>query len=65
MEQRHDWSKMVFTLELFKYVFFNLIPDVVRHTESQDGEQVRDHYDRTCSCCGMWGNSDVLFIRRR
>lgn len=46
LEQRHDWAKMVFTLELFKYVFFNLIPDVIRHTEAQDEEQVRDHYDR-------------------
>ncbi|CAL1710701.1 unnamed protein product [Somion occarium] len=46
MEQRHDWSKLVFTPELFKYVFFNLIPDVIRHTETQDEEQVRDHYDR-------------------
>ncbi|KAL4245947.1 sphingolipid C(9)-methyltransferase [Abortiporus biennis] len=46
LEQRHDWSKMVFTPELFKYVLFNLIPDVIRHTEEQDTEQVRDHYDR-------------------
>ena len=47
LEQRHDWAKMVFTPELFKYVLFNLIPDVIRHTEEQDTEQVRDHYDRT------------------
>ncbi|KIP05873.1 hypothetical protein PHLGIDRAFT_107617 [Phlebiopsis gigantea 11061_1 CR5-6] len=46
MEQRHDWAKMVFTLELFKYVFFTLIPDVIRHTENQDTDQVREHYDR-------------------
>lgn len=46
MEQRHDWAKMVFTLELFKYVLFTLIPEVIKHTESQDEEQVRDHYDR-------------------
>jgi hypothetical protein len=32
--------------QLFKYVFFNLIPDVVIHSQSQDEEQVRDHYDR-------------------
>lgn len=49
MEQRHDWAKMVFTLELFKYVVFNLIPEVIKHTESQDEEQVRDHYDRKCT----------------
>ncbi|KZT64821.1 cyclopropane fatty acid synthase domain-containing protein [Daedalea quercina L-15889] len=46
MEQRHDWAKMVFTPELFKYVFFNLIPDVLRHERGQDEEQVRDTYDR-------------------
>ncbi|KAF8950494.1 S-adenosyl-L-methionine-dependent methyltransferase [Flammula alnicola] len=39
MEQRHDWAKMNFTLELFKYVFTVLVP-------SQDEEQVRGHYDR-------------------
>lgn len=47
MEQRHDWAKMIFTPALFKYVFFNLIPEVIKHTEAQDEEQVRDHYDRT------------------
>jgi len=46
MEQRHDWAKMVMTPELFKYVFMNLIPEVVVHSQSQDEEQVRDHYDR-------------------
>lgn len=47
LEQRHDWMKFNFTPELFKYVFLNLIPDVVMHTQNQDEEQVRDHYDRT------------------
>ena len=46
MEQRHDWAKMTFTFELFKYVFCNLIPEVVVHSQSQDEEQVRGHYDR-------------------
>jgi hypothetical protein len=46
MEQRHDWAKMTFTPELFKYVLFNLIPEVVVHSQSQDEEQVREHYDR-------------------
>lgn len=50
MEQRHDWAKMVFTLELFKYVLFTLIPEVIKHTEAQDEEQVRDHYDREYLC---------------
>ncbi|KAJ3484290.1 hypothetical protein NLI96_g5741 [Meripilus lineatus] len=46
LEQRHDWAKMVMTPELFKYVLFTLIPEVIKHTEEQDSEQVRDHYDR-------------------
>ncbi|THH06598.1 hypothetical protein EW145_g3977 [Phellinidium pouzarii] len=46
MEMRHDWATFNFTLELFKYVFTRLIPDVIFHTQSQDEEQVREHYDR-------------------
>ncbi|PPR01190.1 hypothetical protein CVT26_016071 [Gymnopilus dilepis] len=46
MEQRHDWAKMNFTLELFKYVLTVLIPEVIVHSQSQDEEQVRGHYDR-------------------
>ncbi|KAJ8585014.1 sphingolipid C9-methyltransferase [Rhizopogon salebrosus TDB-379] len=46
LEERHDWSKMVMTPELFKYVFMNLLPEVIVHSQSQDEEQVRDHYDR-------------------
>ena len=41
---------MVFTLDLFKYVLFKLIPDVVFHTQSQDEEQIRDNYDREYTC---------------
>jgi hypothetical protein len=45
---------MVFTPELFKYVLTQMIPEVIVHSESQDEEQVRGHYDRThfvsCSC---------------
>ena len=48
MEQRHDWARMSFTLELFKYVFTVLIPEVISHTQEQDVEQVRGHYDRAC-----------------
>ena len=47
MEQRHDWASFNFTPELFKHVFLRLIPDVLIHSESQDEEQVREHYDRT------------------
>lgn len=32
--------------QLFRQVFFNLIPDVILHTRAQDEEQVRDCYDR-------------------
>ncbi|KAF8528427.1 cyclopropane fatty acid synthase domain-containing protein [Hysterangium stoloniferum] len=46
LEQRHDWAKFTFTPELFKYVLTRLIPDVILHTQSQDEDQVRDHYDR-------------------
>jgi hypothetical protein len=46
LEFRLDWASMAFTPELFKFVFTTLIPDVIRHTEKQDMEQVRDHYDR-------------------
>lgn len=46
MELRHDWATFNFTPELFKYVFTRLIPDVIIHSQNQDEEQVRDHYDR-------------------
>lgn len=62
MEQRHDWAKMVFTLELFKYVFFNLIPDVIRHTENQDTEQVRDHYDREHRTFGACSHAKHIHV---
>ncbi|KAG5643671.1 hypothetical protein DXG03_000502 [Asterophora parasitica] len=46
LEQRHDWARMSFTPELFKYVFTVLIPEVISHSQQQDEEQVRGHYDR-------------------
>ncbi|KAF8326840.1 sphingolipid C9-methyltransferase [Cantharellus anzutake] len=46
LEYRWDWASFGFTVELFKYVFMNLIPDVIFHTRGQDESQVRDHYDR-------------------
>jgi sphingolipid C9-methyltransferase len=46
MEARLDWAKMNFTPELFKYVFTQLLPEVIVHSQSQDEEQVRGHYDR-------------------
>ncbi len=47
MEQRHDWATFNMTPELFKYVLTKLIPEVIVHSQSQDEEQVRGHYDRT------------------
>lgn len=47
MEQRHDWAKMSFTFELFKYVFCTFIPEVIVHSQAQDENQIRDNYDRT------------------
>lgn len=46
LEYRHDWATFAFTAELFKFVFFQMLPEVVVHSRSQDEEQVRDHYDR-------------------
>lgn len=46
MEFRHDWATFNLTPSHFKYVFGNLIPEVIVHSQSQDEEQVRDHYDR-------------------
>jgi sphingolipid C9-methyltransferase len=46
LEYRHDWATFEMTFTLLKYVFTNLIPDIVWHSPSQDEEQVRDHYDR-------------------
>jgi sphingolipid C9-methyltransferase len=46
LEWRHDFVSFPMTWVLLKYVLFNLIPDVLWHSPSQDEEQVRDHYDR-------------------
>ncbi|KAG5987430.1 Sphingolipid C9-methyltransferase 2 [Claviceps pusilla] len=46
MEYRHDWASFCFTISLFKFFLFGLIPELIMHTRSQDEEQVRDHYDR-------------------
>ncbi|KAJ7780368.1 hypothetical protein B0H14DRAFT_3586291 [Mycena olivaceomarginata] len=45
LEQRHNWVKFTFTQELFRYVFMDLIPELIVHSKNQDEEQVRDHYD--------------------
>jgi hypothetical protein len=63
MEHRHDWAKMVFTPELFKYVFFNLIPEVLVHSQSQDEEQVRGHYDRKLDKSPYLTNSSPTFLQ--
>lgn len=33
------------TPELFKHVLFKFIPELILHSQGQDEEQVRDHYD--------------------
>ncbi|ETS76148.1 hypothetical protein PFICI_11535 [Pestalotiopsis fici W106-1] len=46
MEYRHDWASFRFTWSLCKFFIFQMIPEVIMHSRSQDEEQVRDHYDR-------------------
>ncbi|KAJ3499964.1 hypothetical protein NLJ89_g9997 [Agrocybe chaxingu] len=46
LEQRHDWAKMNFTYELFKYVFTVFVPEVIVHSQAQDEAQIRGNYDR-------------------
>ena len=46
MEFRHDWASFRFTWSLFKFFLFQMMPEVLVHSRSQDEEQVRDHYDR-------------------
>ena len=54
LEARHDWAKMTFTPELFKFVLTQMIPEIVVHSQSQDEEQVRDHYDREFLRSLLW-----------
>ena len=46
LEYRWDWAAMYFTPNLFKYVLFQMLPDVLMHSSRQDEEQIRDNYDR-------------------
>ncbi|KAG8920652.1 hypothetical protein FRC01_000654 [Tulasnella sp. 417] len=46
LEWRHDWASFTMTWNLFEYVLKNLIPEVIVHSQNQDEEQVRGHYDR-------------------
>ncbi|PWN50394.1 S-adenosyl-L-methionine-dependent methyltransferase [Violaceomyces palustris] len=46
LEYRWDWASMRFTPELFKFVLFTMLPDVILHTAKQDETQIRDNYDR-------------------
>jgi len=46
LEYRHDWANFRFTISLFRFFLFGMMPEVIMHTRSQDEEQVRDHYDR-------------------
>ncbi|KAG9309053.1 hypothetical protein JVU11DRAFT_11073 [Chiua virens] len=51
VEQRHHWAEMVFTPKPFKDILTNLLPKVIIHSQSQDKEQVCDHYDRGDDFC--------------
>ncbi|ORY82501.1 S-adenosyl-L-methionine-dependent methyltransferase [Protomyces lactucae-debilis] len=46
MEFRHDWSSFHFTLSLFRFFLFGMIPELLWHSRSQDEDQIRDNYDR-------------------
>lgn len=46
LEYKHDWASFRFTLGLFRFFLLGMIPEVIFHSQSQDEEQVRDHYDR-------------------
>ncbi|CAK9782923.1 S-adenosyl-L-methionine-dependent methyltransferase [Cutaneotrichosporon oleaginosum] len=46
LEYRYDWSRFELSFDNFRYVLFNLIPDVIFHTKQQDEDQIRDNYDR-------------------
>jgi hypothetical protein len=35
LEYRHDWASFHFTLNIFKFVLFNFVPEVILHTRSQ------------------------------
>lgn len=35
LEYRHDWACFRFTINLFKFVIFGMIPEVIMHTRSQ------------------------------
>lgn len=56
LEYRHDFASFNFTIDLFKYVFLTFAPEVIMHSQSQDEEQVRGHYDR--------GSYNVLSLPR-
>lgn len=60
LDFRHDFTKMTFTLELFKHVFFKLIPDVISHSQEQDQEQVQEHYDRTLLPKVYWSSLTLI-----
>lgn len=62
LEYRWDWASFGFTVDLFKYVFLNFIPDIIFHTQAQDQEQIRDNYDRTCRAPSVELDAYMLII---
>ncbi|TFK68063.1 sphingolipid C9-methyltransferase [Pluteus cervinus] len=46
LEQRHDFVKFTMTMDLFRHVFLDLIPEIFTHSKSNDESHVKEHYDR-------------------
>ena len=47
LEYRHDWASFRFTLSLFKFFVFGMIPEVIMHTRSQGTISIHRHFDLT------------------
>jgi cyclopropane fatty-acyl-phospholipid synthase-like methyltransferase len=46
LEQRNDFINYIFTFDHIKFFIFNLLPELLIHSLSQDRAQVSDHYNR-------------------
>ena len=44
--QRHTYARSILTASHVKFFLLQFIPELIKHTRSQDTEQVREHYDR-------------------
>ena len=64
MEYKHDWCNFRFTLSLFKFFLFRMMPEVVLHSSSQDEELVRNHYDRGDEFYSYFLGPRMVYISR-